>query len=205
MSTIRFEKSGKDPGQDLTDQIQGNEVSVEDHAGLFKDPGATFDPLQLLEYGSTGLNRWGGNVAEEFLPQLVWPYAAKVYKEMSDNDPVVGAVMYMIQQIVRKAEWSVVEASDAPADKEAAEFLRQCMNDMSVSWADTISEILSYFIYGWSYHEIIYKYRRGPRQSDPRFRSKYTDNRIGWRKIPIRSQHTLYGWVFADDLSLIHI
>jgi hypothetical protein len=155
-----------------------------------------FDAYQLVEYGSTGLNRWGYNVSEEFLPQLRWPYAAKVYQEMADNDPTIGAVLYMIKQLVRKAKWKVVAASDSAQDKEAAEFLESCMDDMSTSWNDTISEILSYFVYGWSFHEIIYKFRKGPKQKDSRYRSKYNDGRIGWRKIPIRSQHTLYGWIF---------
>lgn len=202
MSKIVFEKSVQtNAGEELTNKIpsMAAEIDSSEIPELENNPGMTFDPLQLLEYGSSGLNRWGGNVGEEFLPQLKWPHAAKVYKEMSDNDPVIGAVMYMIEQITRKATWSVEPASKSKIDLEAAEFLEQCMNDMSCSWADTISEILSYFIYGWSYHEIVYKYRRGPKERDPRLRSKYSDNRIGWRKIPIRSQHTLYGWLFDTD------
>jgi hypothetical protein len=155
-----------------------------------------YDYLAGYELGSTGLNRWGVNVNEEFLPNLRWPYAAKVYQEMASNDPTIGAVMYMIKQLVRRAKWKVVEASDAPADIEAAEFLNSCMSDMSVSWADTISEILSSFIYGWSFHEIVYKFRKGPREKNSMYRSKYSDGRIGWKKMPIRAQSTLYGWIF---------
>jgi hypothetical protein len=157
------------------------------------------DRMNFVEFGTTGLNRWGTNVSEEFLSQLRWPQAAKVYQEMSDNDPTIGAILYMIKQIVRRATWKAEAASDSPEDKAAAEFLEQCMNDMSTGWNDTISEILSYFVYGWSFHEIVYKVRRGPHQKDARYRSKYNDGRIGWRKIPIRSQHTLYGWEFDDE------
>lgn len=202
MSKVIFEKSkASNVGEELTNKLPGMaaEIDSTDYPELENNPAMGFDPYQLVEYGSSGLNRWGGNVAEEFLPQLAWPQAAKIYKEMSDNDPVIGAVMYMIKQITRKATWSVKPASKAQKDVEAAKFLEECMNDMSCSWADTISEILSYFVYGWSFHEIVYKYRRGPKQRDPRYRSKYNDNRIGWRKIPIRSQHTLYGWVFDTD------
>jgi hypothetical protein len=189
------------PGQALTSKLPadanaaGNLPSELD--GTIRD----FDAYQLVEYGVSGLNRWGGNVSEEFLPQLRWPHAAKVYKEMSDNDPTIGAVIYMIKQLVRKAKWSVKPASDSAEDKAAAQFLEECMDDMSISWNDTISEILSYFIYGWSFHEIVYKVRRGPKQKDGRYRSKYNDGRVGWRKIPVRSQHTLYDWVFdpVDD------
>ena len=151
------------------------------------------------EVGTTGIQYWGQNIYEEFLPNLQWPQAAKVYYEMAENDPTIGAVMYMSEQLIRKAGWSVDAVSDSPADKEAAEFLEECMHDMSTSWANTISEILSMFTYGWSLHEIVYKYRRGPQEKDPTKRSQYTDGRIGWRKHPIRSQHTLWGWTIDDD------
>lgn len=149
--------------------------------------------------GVTGLTRFGNMVFEEFLPQLRWPRAAKVYQEMADNDATVGAIMYMTKQLVRKSNWTVKAASDEDADIEAAQFVEECMHDMSTSWADTISEILSMFIYGWSFHEIIYKIRRGPLEKNGKFRSKFSDGKIGWRDMPIRSQHTLYGWEFAED------
>lgn len=151
------------------------------------------------QLGTSGLERSGGYVHEEFLPQLRWPRAGKIYQEMADNDPVVGAIMYMAEMLIRKADWSVSAVSDKAADKEAAEFLDQCMTDMSVSWAATINEILSMFTYGFSFHEIVYKIRRGPNEKDSRYRSKYSDGRIGWKKLPVRAQSTLHEWVFADD------
>ncbi|MEA1962248.1 MAG: hypothetical protein U9N81_13440 [Bacillota bacterium] len=44
---------------------------------------------------------------------------------------------------------------------KAAEFIYQCMDDMQDTWTDTISEILSFLIYGWSAHELVYKRRAG--------------------------------------------
>lgn len=155
--------------------------------------------VNLDELGGTGLKRWGQNVHEEFLPQLRYPWAAKVYKEMGDNDPTIGAVMYMSEQLIRRADWTVKPASSAPADLEAAKFLESCMHDMSTSWADTITEVLTMLTYGWSFHEIVYKVRRGPLNPNPKHRSRYNDGRVGWRKLPGRSQHTLYGWVIDDD------
>jgi len=155
--------------------------------------------VSLNELGVSGLNRFGYYVFEEFLPQLQYPQAARVYREMSDNDPTVGAILYMSEQLIKKAGWSVKAASDKPADIEAARFVQECMDDMSTSWDGVISEILSMFTYGFSFHEIVYKVRRGPDEASGRYRSKYTDGRIGWRAIPSRSQHTLYGWDFADN------
>ena len=55
---------------------------------------------------------------------------------------------------------------------------------------------------GWSFHEIVYKRRMG-NTKNPTTKSKYTDGLIGWKKLPIRAQETLYRWEY--DLSLIHI
>lgn len=171
-----------------------NEVVLEQDPSESRRPASDFSEL-----GTTGLNRWGGVVSEEFLPQLLYPKAARVFKEMSDNDPTIGAILYMSKQLIKKAGWTVTPASDKPADVAAAKFLTECMDDMSLSWDNTISEILSMFSYGFSFHETTYKIRKGPEQKRAKFRSKYTDGRIGWAGFPIRSQHTLYGWRFEDN------
>ena len=68
----------------------------------------------------------------------------------------------------------------------------------SHTWEDLVSEILSMLIYGWSWHEVVYKRRVGDVRN-PKFRSKHNDGLIGWRKMPIRAQETLFEWKFDDD------
>lgn len=150
------------------------------------------------EVGTTGLNYTGGYVYEEFLSILRWPRAGKIYKEMSWNDPVIGAILYMAEQLIRKATWTVCPASKATADLQAAQFLKECMDDMSNTWVETIVEIMSMFTYGWSWHEIVYKIRDGANKNPSR-NSKYKDGRIGWRRIPGRSQETLHQWLFDPN------
>lgn len=152
----------------------------------------------FAEIGSTGLNRFGGNVYEEFLPELRGSKARRVYKEMSMNDPVIGAIYFAAEQLCRRATWRVEKAGDKPEDARAAEFVEQCRNDMSATWEDTIAEILSMLVYGWSFHEIVYKRRLGPNHRG-HHKSKYNDGKIGWRKLPGRSQDTLWEWKFDDD------
>ena len=48
-------------------------------------------------------------------------------------------------------------------------------------------------MYGYSYHEIVYKRRQGFTK-DGRTRSKFSDGRIGWRKLPTRAQDTIDRW-----------
>lgn len=153
--------------------------------------------------GVSGLNRQGLYVYEDSLPQLRWPYAARVYKEMSENDPVIGAIMYMAKQLIRKSTWTVKAASDKPEDVELAEFIDSCMRDMETSWNDVMSEIISMFVYGWSFHEVVYKMRKGPMEKNPKFNSKYKDMKIGWRKIAPRAQSSLYGWEYDEDNQLV--
>lgn len=160
---------------------------------------STHPPVKTKGIGIVGLKQSAGYVFEEFLPELRWPHAGKVYQQMADNDPVVGAILYLAEMLIRGAEWHAEPASASAEDKEAADFLFSCMNDMEESWAATITEILSMLTYGWSFHEILYKVRRGPSESNPKFHSKFSDGKFGWRGFPIRSQASWEKWIFDDD------
>lgn len=149
--------------------------------------------------GLVGLKQSGGYIQEEFLPELRWPRAGRIYQQMADNDPVVGAILYLAEMLIRGVEWRVDPASDSSEDTEAAKFVEQCMNDMEESWADTLNEILSMLTYGWSFHEITYKVRRGINETNPRYHSKYTDGKFGWRGFPIRSQASWEKWEFDKE------
>ena len=158
------------------------------------------DKTQVIDYrevGASGLKRFSGFIFEEFLQELIGQKGVAVYKEMSSNDPTVSAVLFAIKMLCRRVPWRVEPASDHPNDVEAGEFVETCMNDMSQTWIDTVDEILSMLCYGYSVHEICYKRRCGD-VFDPTMRSKYRDGRIGWRKLPIRSQDSIYRWQFDD-------
>ncbi len=155
--------------------------------------------VNLKQIGVSGLRRYGPNVYEEFLSELRWPGAGKVYQEMSDNDAVIGAILYLAEMLIRGCTWSVTPGGNTEADEEAAEFLRSCMDDMDVSWANVISEVISMLTYGFSFHEIVYKIRRGPDETNPKYRSKYSDGRVGWRSLPSRAQTSLAEWEFDEE------
>lgn len=156
-------------------------------------------PANFKQLGVTGLRRYGPYVYEEFLPELRWPQAGRVYQEMADNDAVIGAVMYLAEMLIRGCTWEVKACGNSDVDRDAAKFLRECMNDMDMSWDNTICEILSMMVYGFSFHEIVYKIRRGPEETNSKYRSKYSDGRIGWRRLPSRAQTSLAEWEFDDD------
>ena len=154
------------------------------------------------EIGRVGQRRYGGIFYEEFLSELRGRKGAEVFTEMSNNDETIGAILFAIEMLVRQASWNVEPGGSTAKDREAAEFVKSCMDDMQQTWIDTISEILSFLTYGWSFHEIVYKRRMG-RTKDNRTSSKYDDGLIGWMKLPIRSQETLYQWEYDDQDNLI--
>lgn len=159
----------------------------------------TTKTVNLRQLGVSGLRRYGPYIYEEFLPELRWPGAGRVYQEMADNDAVIGAIMYLAEMLIRGCTWEVQAQGSSDVDKEAARFLRECMDDMDMSWANTISEILSMLTYGFSFHEIVYKVRRGPNETSSKYRSAYSDGRIGWRRLPCRAQTSLAEWEFDEE------
>ena len=177
---------------------------------------------QMSEIGTSGLRQFGGYVLEEWLTQIQGRRAAWVYREMMDNSPVVGAILFAVDWLSKTVEYRV-EGKDA-----RAKFIEECMHDMSQPWPDTISETLSCLPYGWAFHEIVYKRRDGYKPGSPQLpassrigssplpdsartvglpadtsendsspgSSQYTDGKIGWRKLPVRAQETLLRWHF---------
>ncbi len=99
------------------------------------------------EIGRIGQRRYGGTIYEEFLHELRGKKGIEVYREMSENDDIVGAILFAIEMLVRQCDWNVEPGGDTAKDKEAAEFVESCMNDMQDTWIDTISEILSFLTY----------------------------------------------------------
>lgn len=146
------------------------------------------------ELGRTGLSQYSGYIQEEFLRDLAGIRWQRAVREMLANDPVINAMLFAVEMLVRQVEWELEPASEDNVDLEIKDFFQGCLfEDMSTSWEDTLAEILSFLPWGWSYHETVYKRRSGENR-DPTLNSKFSDGRIGWRKWPIRSQESLSRW-----------
>jgi len=165
-------------------------------------PALAYSPVEKLdrgqdlkELGVTGLKRYGlkSQIYEEFLTDLRGERAAKIFQEMLWNDSVIGAIQYVIEMVLRNTTWRV-----DGTDKQSVEFVEGCVADMSHTWEEFLSEVLSMLPFGYSFHEVIYKRRMGE-SNDPRKNSKFDDGQIGWRKFPIRSQDTLFEWEFDEE------
>ncbi len=151
------------------------------------------------EIGVSGLKAYSGYLQEEFLSELRGPRGVKVYRQMSEGDAIVRAVLMAIELILRAVDWRVEPANDSPEAEKEAEFVEGLIEDTSHTFEDFISEALSMLSFGWAYFEIVYKKRLGPDKKDPKQRSKFSDGRIGVRKLAIRSQDSLLRWELQDD------
>lgn len=154
------------------------------------------------EIGQSGLNHWGGEIREEYLRELRGKEGRKIIREMMDNNAIIGAILFAVSMLIRQAKPHVkppaVEGKTAPSEPdETTKFIQSCFHDMSETWEDTASEILTMLPYGWAWLETVYKKRNGPNR-DPSQNSRFTDGRIGWRKMPLRAQDTLKKWVIDD-------
>ena len=152
------------------------------------------------EIGSSGLNAMQGYVTEEHHPNLAGRQALQVFRIMRENDPMIGATIFAIDNLIRQVPWTV---NQKDAKQEHADFLQSVMDDMSMSWGDVISECLSMLPFGFAPMEIIYKQRNGTQPPDgPIPDSRYNDGKIGWRNIALRAQETLVRWELGNTGSL---
>src|SRR6266576_1425686 len=143
-----------------------------------------------LELGRTGLTQYYGRIVEEILPELQYERGRRVLREMSDNDPTIGALLTAIILLYRGVS-SRIESSERHDPRSA--FLEECRQDMDHTWEDLMAEqARGKLVWGWSLHELVYKIR--DEQS-----SMFPDGQIGWKRMPVRSQESLWRWDFNID------
>ena len=152
----------------------------------------------MQEFGATGLREYSGYIREEFLKPLLGFQAMKMYREMRDNDAIIGAAFFALELLLRSVEITF-EPMDGqnPDDVEAAAFLSSCITDMENSWPEMLSEFLTFMQFGYHVAEICYKVRGGETK-DKNTNSAYDDGLIGWRKFAGRAQETTLRWNFDD-------
>lgn len=173
--------------------------------------------------GISGLTRFGAisRVYEEFLKELQGPQGMKNYREMLDNDPIVGSIMFAAQHLCRKVSFKFKPANDSQEARKVADFVGSAIfDDMESSWPDTLSEILTMLPFGWALMEFQMKRRTGMGEMNlslPEFGagsqnpegqgqppasfvpSRFNDGKIGYQTWSLRSQETLFMWEFDEN------
>lgn len=153
------------------------------------------------ELGTSGLKgaRPGeGWLYEEFVPQLRGISGAKKFREMADNDPILGAALFAFKMLLRNVDWTVVPADESDEAAAAKEWLETVLfQDMLTPFSAVIEDILSFLQYGFAPAEVVFKVRAGEKR-DPRKSSAFDDRTIGVAKIAVRAQDTVWRWHFDD-------
>ena len=154
----------------------------------------TPERFKLSEAGYLGLNVWNGISQDELKKELNFPHSIKTYKQMTYHG-TVNSALTLFDNLIGKVQWNFKAPKDASEEeKRQAEIINEMMHDMQdQTWQEFVSEALSSNVFGFSVHEKVYRRRNKSNGS------KYNDNLIGWKRLPIRNQETIEKFIFSDD------
>lgn len=135
--------------------------------------------------GSYGLNRSAGYVIEDFLAELQGDSGRRKFREMRDNDPIIGAMLFAIQMMMRAVDWRVDAADDSTRAEEIRAWVEGMLFErMDHTWEDFVSEVCSMFPFGFAFFEPLW------RQGE--------DGMWEVRAIPMRAQETIHEFEFDE-------
>lgn len=156
------------------------------------------DPGLMNELGTMGLEQSGGLIHEEFLRKLQGRLGLLAFREMELNDPIVGAMLYALEMLMRSVNWTVEPFDDSTEAEADARFVEEIYDDMELNWGGFIGEWMAAPAYGFAPFEIVWKRRAGYNRN-PGLSSKFNDGKLGVKKLAIRHPVTLYRWVLDEE------
>lgn len=162
-------------------------------AALTPDPGSIIPRMRLGEQGLLGLQTSGGRILEETQRVFRYPEFITTVNNMRNN-PTVGSAMNVYRMMISRVEWDVEPPKGADETAIArADAVRTMMHDMDHSWGEFIESVIPYLEFGFGINEKVFR-RRLKRNG-----SKFNDGLVGLKKLPVRAQETVCGWLWSDD------
>ena len=143
------------------------------------------------EIGNTGLNI---GVRHYFDPEYqlqVFPNSVKTVDKMLKNIAINNAYN-TLNVLTGRVPLYFESFNNTDSHKKIRDFVESCFNDMEHSLKDFIVSAMSFSAYGFSIHEKVFRYRA------KEFGSRYNDNKIGIKKLPIRSQQSIAEFVYTE-------
>lgn len=170
-----------------------SENSVPDSVGVPEKGSGDIPPMTLGQTGYTGLITLGGQVLEEASQELRWPAAINTFKKM-EKDATIAPALELVEMMMARADWSVkIPKGHEDNLKPYANYLEQCMGDMTHDFKSFIKSASTFSRYGFSINEIVLRERRKDKGS------KYDDGLIGIKALPTRSQDSVAEWKWKDS------
>ena len=125
---------------------------------------------------------------DEFLTELRGKRGYKAFQEMRMNSPIISALLLANELSIRKVSWTFTsDTSTDDATDPRVELLDAARENMSLSWNDFITEVLTMLPFGFSLFEVVYE-RIG--------------SQVLWHKFAPRGQDTIYKWNMNDSGAL---
>lgn len=172
-----------------TETVEPQEVSKALAANPMEQP----ERMRLSEMGYSGMSIFSGITQDEMYRELTFPNSLKTYKKMSYHTSI-NSCLNLYDNLISKVTWRVVPPPNATEkEKQEAEFINQCLQDMQTPLRRVVKDALSSNIYGFSVLEKVF-YRRTNSNG-----SLYNDGKIGIKKIAHRNQESIKNFVFSAD------
>lgn len=143
------------------------------------------------EIGNTGLNI---GVRYYFDPEYqvqVFPNSVKTVDKMLKNIAINNAYN-TLNVLTGRVPLEFKPYNNTDYHRKIKDFVESCFYDMEHSLKDFIVSAMSFSAYGFSIHEKVYRYRT------LKDGSKYNDNKVGIRKLPIRSQQSIVEFAYTE-------
>ena len=154
------------------------------------------------EIGTSGLKANMGYVEEAYHRELRWPGVQPLYSRMRRSDPEMAVVRNVFQALARNIdlEWQLPD-NPSEDDKRAQEFGNQVLEDMEGGADGFLSTLISQVPFmGFGWWEVVLGVR-SPTWTPPdgdEWRSEYSDNLIGVRRLAWRDPASFYQWDMDD-------
>lgn len=99
-----------------------------------------------------GMKGYHSSIVEP-LSELLGSSGAAIYNKMRKNDPVVGGLILLLESVIRRMDYSIYG--------DNAAFIDEMIKNLDTPFSDILSEIASFFTYGFYVGEKIWKVKDG--------------------------------------------
>lgn len=140
---------------------------------------------------TTGLNIWGGQIMEDYLPELRGKAGIAVYNEMRKGNPIAGGFIRAIEMAFRSVTWIDIPYEMDEKGMERAAFLTSVRKDMRDPWAVIMANATTVLPFGHAPFEMTFKHRNGRKGKQS---SEFDDGKIGLENLDLIPQDTIERW-----------